>query len=185
MPYSVNLITPPASEPVTLEEFKVHARVTQAEEDALIESYIAAATRHTEEIIGRALITQTWELILDQFQTEIVVPKPPLQSVVSVTYYDAANQQQTLDSAIYQVDTESTPGRIVTVYGQQWPVTYDRLSAVKVRFIAGYTSVPEPIKQAILLLTGSFYENREATAPIQIYDVPRAYDALIYPYRVF
>ena len=61
------LITPPASEPVTLAEAKLHARIQHDEDDALVASLIVAARRHCETCLKSALVTQTWTLYLDSF----------------------------------------------------------------------------------------------------------------------
>jgi uncharacterized phiE125 gp8 family phage protein len=54
--------------------------------------------------------------------------------------------------------------------------------------VAGYGgshTVPEPIKQAILLLVGAWFENREAVLTGTIVaTLPFAVDALLAPYRV-
>ena len=61
------LITPPAVEPVTLDEAKLHARVEYPDQDALVTSLIVAARRYCETCLRAALITQQWVLMLDSF----------------------------------------------------------------------------------------------------------------------
>src|SRR3974377_971688 len=63
----LDLITPPAVEPVTLAEAKQHARVEYPDDDALITGMIVAARRMAETRLRSALITQTWNLYLDSF----------------------------------------------------------------------------------------------------------------------
>lgn len=60
-------ITPPAAEPVTLDEAKLHARVLYDDDDALISSLIVAARKYCETAIKTALVTQSWTLMLDGF----------------------------------------------------------------------------------------------------------------------
>ncbi len=64
------LITPPATEPVTLAEAKVHLRLETALDDDYVTALISAARQYTEQVCWRALVTQTWELVLDSFQGE-------------------------------------------------------------------------------------------------------------------
>lgn len=63
------LVSGPASEPVTLAEAKLHLRVEtgMTDDDTLISALIVAARQVAETITRRALITQTWRLVLDQF----------------------------------------------------------------------------------------------------------------------
>jgi len=108
-----------------------------------------------EDVTGRALITQTWEMKMDGFMTRINVPRPPLQSVSSVSYQDESNSPQTLDSSNYTVDSNTEPGRLVESATGNYPSTYDDINAVTITFIAGYgdnpSDVPEHFKQMIKL----------------------------------
>lgn len=63
----IRCIQPPAGEPVTLDEAKLHLRVDFAADDALITGLISAARVAAENICRRAFITQKWELLLDGF----------------------------------------------------------------------------------------------------------------------
>lgn len=47
----------------------------------------------------------------------------------------------------------------------------------------GDGKLPAPLKQAVLLLGGHWYNQREAVAGVQMHSVPLAYDALVRPYR--
>lgn len=67
------------------------------------------------------------------------------------------------------IDTASEPVRISLGYGARWPsITLQPVAAIKIRFTAGYgdsgDAVPLRAKQAIYMLTGHYWENREAVA---------------------
>ncbi len=161
----VNVITPPDDEPFTLEEAKEHLRVTSTHEDNLISGQIATAREEAEGYTRRSLLTQTLELTLDRFPRLIEVPRPPLQSVTSIIYIDTAGASQTLDGSLYDVDVDSTPGRIAPSYGNSWPVTRAVMNAVRVRYVAGYgatsESIPGSIRSAMLLFIGELFARRE------------------------
>jgi len=178
--------TPPASEPVTLQEIKDHLRILGTDEDALLTAMIQAAREYCEKYQNRAYITQTWELALDQFPPEdrIRIPLPPLQSISSVKYYGTDDTEYTLPATDYQVDIHSQPGRVVLGYGKSWPsITLRPANGVIITFIAGYGTtadeVPERVKQAIKVLVGHLYENREATDIKEFKEVPFAVHALL------
>lgn len=189
----LTLVTPPAEPAVSLAEAKGHLRFLTNDQDALIGALVAAATAHLDGragILGRSLVTQTWDLRLDRFPRgiggAIELPLPPLQSVTSVKYLDGAGAEVTLDSAAYVVEPGHYLGRIRPAYGQTWPTARDETGAVRIRFVAGYgaaAAVPPPIKQAILLLAGHWWINREAVGDAK---GPHAFavDALTFPYRV-
>jgi len=166
---AVRIITPPATDPITLTEAKSHLRVDHTDDDTLITGYITAATRYAEEFTGRAFITQTLELVLDEFRAQIQIPRPPLQSVVSVKYDDSNGLEQTLTEGVdFLVDTASQPGWVVAVESI-WPETIETINSVRIRYVAGYVdgnsppseNVPRDIKSAILLIIGSLYSVRE------------------------
>lgn len=167
---ALRLITAPAETPVTLTEAKAHLRVVDDDDDAFIEILIPASTRHAERFMGRAIIDQTWELVLDAFPTcEIKIPLPPLIEVVSVVYDDEDGNEQTLSTSGYTVDNVSEPGWVVPT-DDTWPTTFDGINAVRIRFRAGYldtlsspqvANVPDDIRFGILLNIGSMFANRE------------------------
>ena len=185
---STKLITDATEEPITLDEAKDHLRVDGDDENALIMGYIKAARRQCEMVSRRAFVTQTWELALEGWRRcdYIELPKPPLASVASVKYTDSAGVEWTMSGADYVVDTYRQPGRVMLGYSKAWPsVTLRPGPSVVVRYVAGYgmpAAVPETYKQAIKLLVGHYYENREAIviqAGVVATQVPMAVDALL------
>jgi uncharacterized phiE125 gp8 family phage protein len=183
---NLKLITAPTLEPVTLEEAKSHRRIESSDEDVLIVGFIEAAREWCEGYQNRAFITQTWELALDCFPPEdrIRIPKPPLQSVESIKYYDTDETEHTFSADSYHVDTYSEPGRVVLKYGETWPSdTLRTANGVIIQFTAGYSdtaaTVPEKVKQAIKVLVGHLYENREATDIKELKEVPFAVCSLL------
>lgn len=141
--------------------------------------------------LGRALLTQTWDLVLDWFPACIEIPLPPLQSVSSIAYVDGDGATQTLSSSVYQVIDQGLwkPSLIVEAYQQSWPTTRDQPQAVTVTFVAGYgaaSAVPAPIKSAIKLMVSHWYENREPVAIGETVEkMPMTVRALLANYRVY
>jgi len=178
------LTTPPAVEPVTLDEAKAHLRVDTNGDDALIARLIASARERAEAVTGRAFIAQGWTLALDAWPASrtIVLPKPPLVSVASVTLADRAGDASVLDADAYIVDTAAA--RIVLKSTSALPATLAEANAVAVAFTAGYGAdaddVPAAIRQAILAIVAELYEKRgdEAVA------MPAQALSLLAPYRV-
>jgi len=189
----LNLATAPAEEPITTAEAKAHLRITHSDDDTYVATLIKVARYVAETITNRAIITQTWDWYLDGFPgvDTIQVPKPALQSVTYIKYTDEDDTVNTLSSDDYVVDIYSTYGRIKLSDTATWPSdTLTELNGVNIRFVAGYglaADVPEPIKQAVLLLIANWYENRE---PVTFgkgipKNVPMSAKYLLYPYRVW
>lgn len=195
------LDTGPSVEPITLAETREHLNLTAAgspathADDDLLNNLIAAARELVDGrdgFLGRALISQTWDLKLDRLREPITVPLPPLQSISSITYTDTDGNAQTLASTEYQVTGVGGfgKGKVVEAYGKSWPSTRNIPEAVTVTFVAGYgaaaANVPEPIRTALKILVATWYENREALVTGTIAtQLPLSVQMLLAPYRVY
>lgn len=186
------LKTAPAKEPVTREDCKKFAQITDSRDDWLIDSLIVGARTYAEQYTNRQFVTATWYECLDGFPRVIRPPRPPLQtSGFSIKYVDTAGNEQTLDSGEYQVDVKSTPGRVAPAYSKVWPdVRVQTLNVVTVEFQAGYgtaaTDVPFSIRQAIMLLISDWFRYRQDAYDARPFTkAPRAVDSLLSQYRVW
>src|SRR5690606_32636730 len=119
MSWSLRVTAGPTSLPVTLEDAKVHLRVDHDDEDGLITQYLAAATEWAEDFQGRAFVTRTYQLTMSRFPKTrpIYLPRPPLQSVTSISYYDRDDAQQTVDASDYYADLGSAPAWVMLKSG--------------------------------------------------------------------
>ena len=139
-------------------------------EDTLLTSLTTTARKYCAGFQNRAYITQTWSLWLDNWPSgnSVRIPLPPLQKINSVKYYGTDDAEHTMSATDYFTDDKSEPGRLVLAYGKSWPSASLRpANGVCIEFDAGYgdaaADVPAEVKQAMLLLIGNWYENREAT----------------------
>lgn len=165
---ALSLVTGPTSEPISLTEAKAQCRVDTADDDAYLGGLITTARRLVEEMTSSALITQTWEVTMDEWPTgdTLTLPLPPLQAVSSIKYVSDAGGTATFGAENYLVDTASRPGRVRLKKTSVWPsVTLQEIAGVQVRFVAGYgtaaANVEAPLRHAMLLLIEHWYENRE------------------------
>jgi uncharacterized phiE125 gp8 family phage protein len=177
----------PTEAPVTLASAKAHLRVDHSDEDTLIQALIDAAVAHLDGwsgVLGRALVTQTWRQTYDAFEDRLRLPMPAA-SVTSLTYVDADGLTVTLAVEAYVLLTDALGSFVEPAHGLTWPGTRDQSGAVAVTFTCGEpgSSVPAPIKAAILLMVGDLYANREAVVTGTIVTSNPTVDALIAPYR--
>jgi uncharacterized phiE125 gp8 family phage protein len=138
-------------------------------EDPFIRGAIGAATLACEKRTGRALVPQTWELILNRFPLgsgPIVIPRVPLISIDTFTYVDADGATQTLlgSPADYQLSPsgEFKRAELTPNYGEVWPIARCQANAVTVTFTCGYESneYPEDLITGIGLMVGELYKTR-------------------------
>jgi uncharacterized phiE125 gp8 family phage protein len=185
---NIKLQTTPTAEPVTLEEAKNHLRVDITADDTLIESLILVARNTCEGITNHRFITQTWDIVMDAFPGgDIILPKSlsPLVSVTHIKYTDEDSNQSTFSSGNYAVDIYSDPGRIKLTKDANWPS--DQLyviNGVEIQVVVGYgteDAVPQEYKQALLLLLGHWYENREQVTVGEVArEIPMGVEALLW-----
>lgn len=182
----------PVVEPVTVAEAKQHMRVELDEEDALIGELISASREHLETTVRPrlAMLRQTWLWVSDRWPRSpwIELRPYPLLGVTSISYTDAAGTTTVVDSSLYQVDLYSEPGRVFVPGG--WPnATLAPINGLRVEFEVGYGStadqVPRALRQAVLLLTAHWYENREIALVSGAVpkELPFAVAALTRPWR--
>lgn len=192
--------TPPAVEPVSLAEAKLHLRVVATDDDTQIGMLITAAREYAEAYTGRSFITQSWRLVLDCFPRMIQLERGPVRLIDSVVYRDMAAATQTLtwgavansvqrSSDASLVADLSDVARIAPAFGRVWPIAMPEIGAVAVNYTAGYgnaTAVPAGIRQWMLLRIGALYENREEIVvgrALVVAPMPFV-DGLLDPYRV-
>jgi len=184
---SIRVTSPPGVEPLSIAEARDHLRYEDDDCDEEILGLIEAARQKIEEWEWRAHVTQTIQLTIDAFPCDVIwVPRPRLQRVTSpIVYVDGDGATQTLAADQYQVDTRSEPGRIRPAYGLAWPATRDQFAAVTITYVAGYGDdagdVPQRTKQAIKLMLGHLWRNREAVGAGRLAEVPLTIDALLCP----
>lgn len=195
-------LTAPLVEPITLEEARLHLRVTADDDsppfhpdDSLIKALVSSARDYCEQKLMRALAPQTVVVTLDAFPAgAIQLPMSPIDSVASIKYTDTDSIEQTLPSTVYVLDNYQEPGWVLPATGQVWPMTADTINAVRIQYEAGYTladdspnsrPLPASIRAAMLLLIGNWYENREAVVIGTIQsELSFAVEALLRPYQL-
>lgn len=185
-------LEPPVVEPVTLAEAKLHCRIDVDDDDALVGSLISTAREHLERMSRPqlAMTAQRWLYVADAWPASATIElRPyPLLTVEAVRYTDDAGVERTVAPSAYLVDTHSQPGRLHMING--WPsATLAALNGLEIEFTAGYgvdeLSPPLALRQAILMLVGHWYENRELalTTGAVPKELPFAVEALFRPWR--
>lgn len=183
------LLAGPAEEPVTLAEAKAWLKVDGADEDALIATLITAARLHLESVTGRALLTQSWRLVLDAWPPggEVRLPVAPLSALSAIRAFDEDGDEHTIGLAQFLVEAGGTPALLVlpgTVAGM--PVLRQRFG-IEIDYVAGFgaaADVPQELKQALLVLVAHWFEHRDAVVIAGSGAViPFGFDRLIAPWR--
>jgi uncharacterized phiE125 gp8 family phage protein len=171
--------------PLTLAAAKDYLRVDDDDEDALISGLIAAATDHVERFTGLILDRRTVSEGVTGFAGRIRTW--PIVSVEEVAYVDHQGLDQVLDTNSWRLNAATRPARLGT-RSKPWPTVGRLNGTISITMIAGYsgTDLPSGVMQALKMLVGHFYRNREAViasgSPVE---VPMAVDMLLQPHRLW
>jgi len=183
------LLAGPAEEPVSLAEARAFLRLDSEAEDGLVSTLVAAARLHVESVTGRALVNQSWRLVLDAWPTDCVVTLPvsPLVSLTAITAYDEDGDDHAVPMAQFEAATGVTPARLIlprTVAGM--PVLRERFG-IEVDYVAGFgeaDDVPSDLKRGVLALVAHWFEHRDAVLVAGSGAViPPGFNQMISPYR--
>lgn len=189
----LTLVAGPSQPLLSLAEAKQHVAIDHDDDDAMLESIVAAANGWMDGesgVLGRALITQTWRLTLSAPPRErsLRLPIPVVQSVSEITYYDETNTEQTLAASEYRLVSQPEYGVVELAEGANWPNTYRRNDALSVEYVTGYgdtaADVPQAIRHAAALLAAFWYDNRGAATERSMSAMPMGVQALLANYRL-
>ena len=165
---------------VSLADMKEFLRVDHSDEDTTISEIITSAAMAVQDYTGRVFVSSTFTLKTDYFYNVEIPAK--INSVTSVTYFDSANSEQTLDASKYYYDTSREPARIAFL---DPPSTFlDRFNAVTISGAIG-SQASSPLKHAIKMLASHYYENRRAViVGVKASKIPLGIEAILNPYRI-
>lgn len=177
------VITPPAAV-LDLEQLRRHCKIdppdatNDADDD--LTAALAAAHATAQHYTGISIGSQTLELALDEFpEGGIQLLQGPVTSITSVSYVDENGDTQTLASSAYSLDDYSTPAWLLPAADTDWPSTYAAANAVKVRYVAGASALDGAVAQALRLLVGLYFDNRNAADKGALTEIPFGVKALL------
>lgn len=175
-------------------EVKEHIRIAHDLEDRVLESFIASAYDYLSGPVGWlgycCLLPESFECFAQSFWDDIELPMRPLMSggLQAVNVIDDTGAYVPLDDntryRLFSPPDEAPFSKLTSYMGQTLPTIrrtgltgVDPL-AYRIQFVAGFgptqDDIPEPIRQAMKLLVGHMYQNREQTfADVRISTVSR------------
>jgi uncharacterized phiE125 gp8 family phage protein len=182
---TLELIDPPAQEPISLAEAKAQLRVDFNDDDGLIARLISTAVAFTDAkgALGKAMITQKWRQFPGTRPTIVRLLINPVQAVLAIRYFDLDGNEQFDDLDNYSVFATNGYTVIQPKPGFTWPEVQDRPDAIGIDYEAGYgdnpSDVPQTVRHALMMLVGHWYEQRENTSEGKPQTVPFGFEELI------
>jgi uncharacterized phiE125 gp8 family phage protein len=181
------ILNGPSVEPLTLAEAKRFIRIDHADDDAHVGSLIKAARQRVEARTGRALITQQWRIVMDEWPWggRTALPVLPAQAVTAVRVYPAIGAPQSYMPPVYNLVAGTEPP---VLDASAVPGPGKPRDGIEIDVTAGYgataADVPESLKQAMRLMIAHAYaatgpDGRKPDGP-----EPAEINALLAPYRL-
>lgn len=148
---------PPTDEPIDLKMVRdTHLRgiPDDSSENDYLRQLIRAAREYCENYTGLSLGPQTLEALPDRLEKTMTLPRPPIRRIVSVTVTRKDESVETVPASAYRLDA----GRSLLCFSD----LPENVKTPIITYEAGTLELPATVQQAILLLIGHWYDNREA-----------------------
>jgi uncharacterized phiE125 gp8 family phage protein len=156
--------------PVTLAEVKTHLRIPSAFtiDDDYLTSLIDTAARVAEAISNRIFIQRSITTFRDCFTAEIELRRSPFVSLTTFKYY-SDDELIDVPTEDYYINLSNDYSSILLKHQRIYPTDIDiRRQAIAIEFIAGYSTLPNDLKIALLNHIAWLYENRGDCDPVQM-----------------
>jgi len=158
--YSSNTTTDDIVSPVSLGELETWLRIESGVEDAKLDMILRACTSKAIAYMNRECLKRSYTLKLDRF--------PEVQSVFDGVAVSGGKYAYWLDIPMtplvsidtFTIDTDAYTDYTVDLQGGR--VLFDSIPTGKdivITYTAGYTTVPDQIKQGVLMFAAYMYEH--------------------------
>ena len=162
----------PEMSPVSLKKVMQHLRISDENETEYLNSLILAATDYVEQYCNIKIMTTHIAIELTvKANQPVKLPFGNLKSVQDVNVDDVL-----LDKSEYKVSLIKKS------------ITFNKSADVVINYVVGtddVLEVPDAIKQAILLVIGTFYEHREQQTELNLKEIPFGVENLLANYKYF
>ena len=161
----LKLISGPSAPVIDLEKVKAHLRLEASynDENEYLTDVIARAYGIFSREVGYPLVLSEFEQTVKTLTADMTLALPNVTEVTSITYFDAQNSAQTLDTSSYTLQGQSL---VLT----DVPETKDRTDAATFNFKAGAESLADDMVQALLTMISDIYELRSSRIDYETFD---------------
>lgn len=160
--YPAKTTTPPETEPVAIERARAQVFVDGPVFDAVLIDLVKAARDYVENYCSVRFAARTVDVNGDDFTDLCRLPEAPATDLASIDYVDAAGEPQSVAAEVYEKRFDGYEVSIALKPGQRWPARAPG-SRVTLKGLVVGGSASESVQQAMLLLIGAWFKDRENT----------------------
>ena len=179
------------AESLPLDELRDHLRLgsgfgDDGLQDPVLVNLLRSAMATIEAQTAKALVSRsmTYTRMAWSQPSEQRLPVAPVSSILSVKFLTTGGGAELLSDTLWWLCKDDAQPSLIA-RGSSLP-TPPQGAEIEIRFEAGYglwSEVPSDLRQAVMLLTGHYYENRSATQ-LTAGCMPFGVTALLEPYRL-
>lgn len=176
---ALTITTPAATLPISVADLKTHMRISHSADDDYITDLAWMAYAWIEREADITISQTSYSLMMGDFEPVVYLPKPPLTSLNSVSYYDTDGTSHTLsqNTDFYLVNSTRQAAYLAPV--DRWPSVYDRPDAITIAFTCESDPVPYQVLHLMRLLVANAYEFREGEITLRTEQIKLGVDRLL------
>lgn len=181
--------TDPIPTVISIPEAEAFLRLRQSVDTGVLTALLQACTEKCQQFTNRDFGVRNFEGFFSgtefsrypdcpggYYSEYIQIRRSPLKEVSAVTIFDGTSYQPYTGYELKQISSFSR------ILFKEDYLFAQNAYPIKVTFSAGYTTVPEPIKNAILQYTAFLYENRGDT--LESPGIPAPAKLMLTPYKI-
>lgn len=169
--------------PITVDIAKEHLRVSTDTEDIIIATFIKAAYAQAESYLWRKVSATVVKEYWTDWEDEFCPTQEPSSDTFIVSYKDVNDDIQVLENA-HALDEVK---KVIYATEEDLPVLSELRNPVSIQYTTGWSTVPEDIVTAMLLMISDYFDNRIDMME-QVFNVNGTYlkssQILLNPYRL-
>lgn len=183
---------------ISLDEAKRQVIIDSSDDDALIDTYIRAATRRVGMRTGRVMGVGQFEYKFDTWERSFTLPVAPVREITEVAFLDIDGVERTISQSDWFETLGNHDAQVSFVEGFSGPCLAKNGGRVIVRFEAGY-DVPDIAASgddtslerdpmdivAVTMLVAHWYRNREAVGDKGMEIVPQGFEDIVAERRIY
>jgi uncharacterized phiE125 gp8 family phage protein len=154
---------------IALATIKAALKIDYTDDDTELERIRDAAVSWVEQYCGFSLASASRTMYLRDWK-DTVFAVQPVTALTSVAYTDTSGGSATLTSGTDYYWDQSGPVSVLRFLAE--PPSMKDGTLATVTYTAGYATEPNEVVQAVISITGLWYNNPEAAQPIGLSAVP-------------
>lgn len=181
----VERIADAKAEAISLAEARDHCKIIGTDSDDFLRRAIETARNHVEVFTRNAVVEGSYAFYFDEYQPYFKIHRP-IVSIESIEYKTTENTGDYAGSLAGSDYHMNTGQGLITLNNNQMSDIYAQSNAIKITARTGQPNIgaiPADLKMVMLLLIGHLERNREASAAIQLKEIPYGIHDLLSPYR--